>query len=202
MRTKFRNVGLKLLGRPRAALRRFRRGGDGVAAIEFALIAPVMISLFFGIIEGAVGLGAARRATVAANGLADLVSQSSTVTTTQLDNIFTGMEQIVDVDVDPTVNPATFNIVSVRLNSSNQVVVNWSCTSTSGTPPYAANSVYPRSIDAAQFSTSPNVIIGEVSYNYIPTFTSRFVSNFSLARFGSRWPRNSGGVALSGGCPT
>jgi Flp pilus assembly pilin Flp len=69
-------------------LRRLRRDDRGLAAIEFALIAPVMIVIYFGVVELCQGFLATKRTGHAASMVADLVSQSAEVTPAQLNDMF------------------------------------------------------------------------------------------------------------------
>src|SRR5580765_1607794 len=58
----------------------------GIAAIEFAMIVPLMLVLFFGTVEFSTGLAIDRKVTVMARTLSDLTSQNISVTTAQLTN--------------------------------------------------------------------------------------------------------------------
>lgn len=69
-------------------MRRLRRNEQGVAALEFAMIAPIMITLYMGSIELHHALSADRRVTDLAGAAADLVAQSSEITSAQMTNIF------------------------------------------------------------------------------------------------------------------
>src|SRR3954471_24418606 len=60
--------------------RRFRRDERGVSAVEFALIAPFMILLYFGLVELCQALIAERKASHVASAVGDLVAQSESVT--------------------------------------------------------------------------------------------------------------------------
>lgn len=65
---------------------RFLRERDANAAVEFAFIVPLMLVLFFGTVEFSSGVAASRKVTLATRNLSDLVSQSSAVTDTDLNN--------------------------------------------------------------------------------------------------------------------
>jgi Flp pilus assembly protein TadG len=69
-------------------LRRFRTDQRGVAAVEFALLAPVMILLYCGMAELTMAMMAERRASHAAAVVADLVSQSNQMNATQMTDVF------------------------------------------------------------------------------------------------------------------
>lgn len=63
------------IGRLRHHARRLRRGRAGVAAVEFALILPLMLVLYFGCVLLAQGLEVARKTQSLSHTLADLTSR-------------------------------------------------------------------------------------------------------------------------------
>ena len=60
-----------------------------VAAVELAVIAPVMLLMFFATVEFSNGVAIDRKVTLVAHTLSDLTSRSTTVTDTELTNFFT-----------------------------------------------------------------------------------------------------------------
>jgi Flp pilus assembly protein TadG len=58
-----------------AAARRFAKTHSGIAAVEFALILPMLLALYFGLIVLAQGLEAGRKTQTLSRTLADLTSQ-------------------------------------------------------------------------------------------------------------------------------
>lgn len=63
-----------------SALQRFRRDSDGVAAVEFALIAPILIIFLFGVFELGRAYSAHRRFLSATYMIGDLVTREKQVT--------------------------------------------------------------------------------------------------------------------------
>jgi Flp pilus assembly protein TadG len=76
----------KLSYRLRNLIGRFVRDRRANAAIEFAFIAPLMLTMFFGLVEFSSAIASSRKVTLAARNLSDLVSQSSTVTNLDIAN--------------------------------------------------------------------------------------------------------------------
>ena len=74
----------------RAWLSAFKLLGDrrGVAAIEFVMIVPIMLVLFFGTVEFSSGVAVDRKVSLAARALSDLTSQSNSVADTDLAGFF------------------------------------------------------------------------------------------------------------------
>ncbi len=59
---------------------RLRRDRRGVSAVEFALLLPVMMTLFLGSVEASQGIAADRKVELTAHALADLASQYTDIT--------------------------------------------------------------------------------------------------------------------------
>lgn len=75
--------------------RRFIRDRRGVAAVEFALIAPVLILLYMGLAEVTMALMADRRAGHATAVVADLIAQDTLTTKAELGDTFAIAEEIL-----------------------------------------------------------------------------------------------------------
>lgn len=77
--------------------RRFKDDKNGVAAVELAFIFPVMLVLYFGLVDVTNLLSANRRVTLTSSTIADLVTQSSgTVTDADLQGFFNAASPIMD----------------------------------------------------------------------------------------------------------
>lgn len=68
--------------------KRFRRDERGLAAVEFALLAPVMILLYCGMAELTLAMMAERQAAHSASVVGDLVAQTPTMDAVQMTDIF------------------------------------------------------------------------------------------------------------------
>lgn len=76
----------KMSLRIRGLLSGLRRDDRASAAVEFAVIVPIMLVLFFGTVEFSSGVAVDRKITLVARTLSDLTSQSTAVTDTDLAN--------------------------------------------------------------------------------------------------------------------
>ena len=74
--------------RARLAVTTLANDGRGVAAIEFAMLLPIMLMLFFGTVIFSSGIAADRKVTLMAQTFSNLVSQNYAVTGVQLQNFF------------------------------------------------------------------------------------------------------------------
>ncbi len=104
-----------------------RAGGDrkGVAAVEFALIAPLLILLYFGLSEVTSAVIASRHANHATSTLGDLVSQCANINDTDLSNMWAATPDIIAPLPVSTTNFSQ-RVTSIIVNSSNATVVGWS----------------------------------------------------------------------------
>jgi Flp pilus assembly protein TadG len=71
------------------------RDRRGVAAVEFAFIAPILILAYLGLAEMTTAMMAERRASHVAAAIADVVAQSTTMKQTDIDDIFKLGDEIV-----------------------------------------------------------------------------------------------------------
>ena len=72
----------------RWAAARLRRDRRGSTAVEFAMIVPLMLAMFFGIVEFSSGFAVKRKVSMAAEELADMVSRNKTVNDAAMTNFF------------------------------------------------------------------------------------------------------------------
>ena len=176
------------------SLKLFTRDTSGLAALEFSFIAPVMIALFFGIIEGADALSASRRTVLAVNTLADLAAQETELDNSDLADLFTGVEDIVDtrqIEIE-------FRLVSVVFDPNDQKIkVDWSRDSNNGTP-YAADSEFTNLADQSLLDDTSSLVVAEVTYAYRSALTQFFIDRLNFEKQASRWPRRSVSVTYCG----
>jgi Flp pilus assembly protein TadG len=150
---------------------RLARDPTGIAATEFAVIAPVMLVLFLGVVEMSNGIAAYRKISITAHTISDLTSQAASVTDTDLGNFFCASSAIMAPYVTPT-NPCPpspsdvkQSIVELWVNSSLQARVQWGKNS-DGTAAVAAGTVVP--IPAQLQVANTYIIYATATYTYVP----------------------------------
>lgn len=103
----------------------------GVAAIEFAMLVPIMLVLFFGTVEFSVGVAANRKVSLMAQTLSDLTSRSISVSDSDLGNFFAAGTGVMTPYVQPTYNATTSTITELWIDpSTGNARVQWSKGST------------------------------------------------------------------------
>jgi Flp pilus assembly protein TadG len=143
---------------------------SGIAATEFAVIVPLMLVMFFGLVEFSSGVAVDRKVTIMARTVSDLVSQSKTVDDPTISNFFLATNSIM-APYPPT--PAKTTITELYIDpATGGARAQWS----KGDAPRAAGSpvtVPPNLIvkDPVTHAVLANqyLIFSEVSYLYTPT---------------------------------
>ncbi len=151
--------------------KRFTRNDEGVAAVEFAFIAPIMLTLLIGIVDISNAVSISWRLSQLNRTLADLSSQSRTMTTAERNNIFGASA----ATLSPYTGPAPVMVISsVVLNNTGVARVCWSASNVSGNE-LPANSVV----------TLPNIAMAVPNTSYIITnsrvvYTGTLSPNFTM----------------------
>ncbi|HWA91232.1 MAG TPA: TadE/TadG family type IV pilus assembly protein [Rhizomicrobium sp.] len=140
-------------------LNRFRAAKSGLAAIEFALILPAMLALLFGSIEVTNILIVKSDTTNIASTAADLVAQESTVSNSDITNVFNALNALV---YPYSATGMRVVITSVIDDGKGGGKVGWSDTN-SGTARTKGAAV---TVPTGLITTGGSVIMAEVTYSY------------------------------------
>jgi Flp pilus assembly protein TadG len=166
-----------------STLRRFVRDGDGVSATEFALILPLMLTLYIGSVELGDGIAINFKTTLAARTVADVAAQCGVCTVNNTGNNgsidATTMQSILNssAKVLSPYNQAPYSASNVIITLSElkispnqtQGAVQWSC-SLNGTPrPLASTVNIPNNTQLNQLTSDAYVLYSEASYPYTPS---------------------------------
>ena len=144
----------------------------GIAAIEFAMIVPVMLVMFFGVVEFSSGVAVNRKVTLVARTLSDLVSQSTTVLDSDLTNAGqTAKAMLTPYPAVPLKSTITELYVDkttkvARVQWSKQLTIDSSGNVTFGVSPHAPKDVV--AIPTALQVGDTYLIWSEVGYVYVP----------------------------------
>lgn len=143
----------------------FVRDRRGVAAVEFALIAPLMIALYFGLAELTMGLMAERRASHLASTLADLVAQDAQTDRATLDQVLSAGAPIME-PFPATSSELKIVISSVVADEDGDVSVAWSRATSGATARTKGASV--DGLPEDLLANNEGLIMAEVEYKHTP----------------------------------
>lgn len=153
-------------------LSRYARDRRGVSAVEFALLAPVMIGLYFGCAETSIGVGMDRKVSLISAALANLSAQATTISTSDMTNILDASGAIIS-PYDASKLKMTITCIKIDANKSSSV--KWSVTR-NGTA-NSGNITIPSALAVA----NSTLILSEASYAYTPAVGYTITGTLTLA---------------------
>lgn len=169
-------------------LKRFLRNCAGIAAVEFALIFPVMIAFYFGSIETTNMLTANRRVTSVAYTAADITAQATSISNSDLADIFAASSAIL---APFSTTPLKVRITSVVAYSSNIAKVAWS--DGLNIAPRSTGSTV--SLPSGLTTAGSSVIMAEVTYSYVSPISEAITETITFTDTAYLKPRRAISVA-------
>jgi Flp pilus assembly protein TadG len=185
---------LKLRLRLRHQVRRLSSDTRGIAAVEFALLVPLMLMVLFGTIQISTAVAVDRKVSLTARTLSDLISQAASITDTDISNAFATSLAILS---PYATTPLQSKISQVYIDPTTLVAkVKWS--KASNATAHTCNEVV--TVPTALQVAGTYLIMSEVTYNYQPIvgydITVKFVSSsYPLSDLMFTRPRQSASVA-------
>ena len=164
-------------------LNRFARDRRGSAAVEFALIIPVVMLLYYGMVETTQALLANRRVSVIATAVGDLTAQATQLKKAQIDDIF----NISAAALKPfPVEDLGIRIVSIETTAAGVPQIRWQ----------QQRGTFPSGVDLSTVEKTANIAVirAETIYTYQTPFGQIFPDAFVFKKQMDMRPR--GGVAV------
>jgi len=196
----------KIWRRIRRSARALRRDRRGVAAIEFAMIFPLMLVAFFGTVEICAAVAIDRKVTLIARTLSDLTSQvASSVDSTGLTGIFTYGLYIA---TPYSAAPMKGQISEIYVDTNGKATILWTQGAT-----YSASSVTLTAstrkagddvttvVPAALLVKQTYLIFSEVNYQYLPMGGTGYVvakTGIPLSDYSYTRPRQNTCITYNG----
>lgn len=152
---------------------RFFLNQSGVAALEFALILPLMVVLYLGGFEVSEAFTINRKVTHATSVLGDLVAQSESISDGEMANILDAVEAVMSPY--PT-DELEIIISGVQIDNRGNAKVSWS--DARFATPYPEGTSYTLPSGLGQPNTF--LVAAEVRYLYTPLFGHALTGSFNL----------------------
>jgi Flp pilus assembly protein TadG len=163
---------------------RFARERRGVAVVEFAMLLPVMMTLYLGSVEASQGIAAQRKVTLTAHALADLATQYTDITNADMSNILAAGPAII---VPYSATNLQEVVSEVSINAQGQASVVWS--DTLGGTALSVGQVV--TVPSSLAVPNTYLILAQVQYNYNPTYGYVMNSTLTLSDESYMLPRQS-----------
>ncbi len=175
--------------------RRRRKGivGDrsGLAAIEFAIVAPVMLLAYLGGLELSQGIALQRMVALTAITVTNLVAQYTSLSASKdMPDVLNASTQVL------APNPAaaaTVVVTCITIDGSKKATVAWSQALNGSARTKGQTMAVPAALDVA----NTTLILGEVTYAYTPIIDFLKHGNFNLSASIYMYPRASTTINLT-----
>ena len=175
-------------------IRNALRAKDGMAAVEFAILAPVLVAMFLGSIEITSALACKQKVTGMASTAADLIAQEKAVASADLSNVYSAINSIVYPS--PTTG-LRIVITSLSYATATTGTVAWS--DAQNATARVVNSTV--TVPTGVISTGGSVILAEVTYPYSSSIAKYLSSSTNMTSTFYARPRRSTTVTGPSSCP-
>jgi len=172
----------------RSYLRRFARDRDGVSAVEFAIVLPIMLTLYLGGIEVGDGMAIKFKATMAARTVTDLASQFVSIDNATMSNILGAASTVA---TPYSASSMVVTLTELTVNSSGKGVVQWSDSLHGTARTVGATMTMPTNLQTSGIT----VLYGEVTYPYTPSMGYVLTGTISIYQQMYFYPRLSSSIS-------
>jgi Flp pilus assembly protein TadG len=152
----------------------FVRDRRGVSAVEFALILPLMVTMYLGVVEVSRGVAIDRKVTLTTRTMADLASRVTSLNNTDMANLLSATAAVISPYDQSKVKVV---LSAVNIDATGVAKIAWSDTLHGSARTVGSTVTVPTALSV------PNIqlIWSEVSYGYSPTFGYVLTGDMTLS---------------------
>jgi Flp pilus assembly protein TadG len=170
------NKKLTLKTRLQQSVSEIRKNEDGLAAIEFAILAPLLISMYFGLAEIASAVAVDRSVSHATNVIGDLASQTSNIDKEDLEDVLSATIRVMNIE---NASGATIQIDSWARGSDGKNTLVGSAVMNNGSA--SLPSFDPASVDNSMMNENSGIVVARIAYNYTPLKFMYMKQDFTMS---------------------
>lgn len=169
-------------------LRRFILADRAIAAVEFALILPLMLFVFVGVAQVGQAIEISRKVTVTTRIVTDLVTQYPSVSSSIMSTVLGASSAVI---APYSSNNLAITVSEISTDSKGNATVTWSSTlnGTALTP--CSKFTLPTELDQDNIS----LIYGTVTYSFTPVLGYKIVGTVPISDQIYMSPRLTGSIA-------
>jgi Flp pilus assembly pilin Flp len=152
----------------------FNKNKDGIAAVEFAILAPIMVALYFGVVEISLIINADKLTSHATNVAGDLATQVANMDSDDAEDVFEAT--LATMSLKPAkASKVGVEILSYNIDSSGNIQQIGRATLNGGFigPAYDPSTIGPRLL-----SPTSGAVVARIQYPY-ESVTYKFVEKFT-----------------------
>jgi Flp pilus assembly protein TadG len=176
-------------------LRDLARAQGGMAAVEFAVLLPFLLTAYLGGVEVGEGVAIDRKVAITTRAVADLASRYTKITDATMSTILGASSTIIQ-PYPP--GPLVVTVSGVTVDNKGNATIDWS-NSLNGTARPKGSAVTLPGTLATPCATTPCAyyVWGEVTYNYTPTLGYVLTGTWPLSSQIFMSPRESATITRS-----
>ena len=152
----------------------FVRDRRGISAVEFAMILPLMVTMYLGVVEVSRGVAIDRKVTLTTRTMGDLASRVTSINNTDMSSLLNAAAAVVS---PYDVNQVKVVLSAVNIDATGVAKVAWSDTLHGSARSVGSTVTVPTALNVP----NTQLIWSEVAYNYAPTFGYVLTGNMTLA---------------------
>lgn len=175
---------------PARLLRPLARDQRGVSAVEFALVAPLMVALYLGCAEISDGVAIDRKVSLTAAALANLSSQVTTISSADMTNILDASTAII---APYAAGPLKMTLSCIAFDDNKAMTVKWTAMRGTTTNPTIL-------VPDALKVKNTQLLYAEVSYGYTPVVGYTITGTLTLSDHMFMSPRISAPTYVAAAC--
>ena len=170
------HIALKSMKRMNLLILRMKQDRSGVAAVEFALMVPIMLLIWIGLIVATDAMTSDKKVTTFARTLADLTTQMAAVSQTDLNSIYAAAESVMFPQAATAMG---VRLTSFSIDGAGKVFVDWS--NVPNDPKLKGQfAAHARCMQYGSLPTGlkvnrTSIILAEVTMNYQPSVAAQVV---------------------------
>jgi hypothetical protein len=188
----YRSAKMRLLASSRL---NFLGNQDGIAAIEFAFIAPIMLFMYFGMAEVATAISIDRKISHSTNVAGDLSTQSERVSANDMSEFMTATMLVMGVPPEKQ-DAVTIEIASYARAEDNSIIEKGIAVLKGGEKAIDLPKFEAKDLDQRILSSSSGVVVARVNYVYEPLQLRYMPSKFNISETFMLKPRKSANVDI------
>lgn len=162
----------------------------GTALIEFALVLPIMITLFLGVFEGTRVVAASMRLANAAQSVADMIAQQSNIDANMMTNFCNGGQ----LSMTPLSGTSLTIAVAEVTNNNGTLTVDWNDVTCNGATAISNATTLATTLVP---NTNDSVVIVQATYAYTSPISYVLASSYTLTQTAYQRPYNVGTITHS-----
>jgi Flp pilus assembly protein TadG len=169
---------MKPLGLPiPKKIRRFVRDRRAVSAVEFAFVAPLLITLYLGCVEVSDGVAADRKVSLTAAALANLSAQVTTITTGDMTNMLDASAAII---APYSAGNLQITVSCLKIDANKNTTVKWSATRNGTARGVGSTYTFDAASQALKVANS-YLLLAEAVYAYTPIVGHTITGTLNLS---------------------